>query len=239
MTPPGAAKTCTPRQDGERRSFCCSYLTMRQGMTRIAGLVLFAASNLASAQMPCQTGTGNLSATLHAPAFWAPFSIPTWPGPLRGAEPADFDGNGLVDFVGAYDGAPRIVVFRNQGTGVLPYQPGIPSPASVSDLAVCDIDSDGRPDVVLSGTAAASTPAGIRAQGRLVVFLNRTTPGSTLVTFAPPLAFPFGPQGVLASTGKAISVADLNADGILDAAMADDLTGKVWVMLGQGAFGLG
>jgi FG-GAP-like repeat len=212
---------------------------MRQGITRIAGLVLLAVSNLALAQMPCQSGTGGLSGTLHVPGFWPPFTPPLGPGPLRGAEPGDFDGVGLVDFVAAYDGVPTIHVFQNQGSGIVTYQPGIPSPASVSDLAVCDVDSDGRPDVVLSGTAASSTPAGILAQGRLVVFLNRTAPGNTLVTFAPPLVFPFGPQGVLASTGKAIRVADLNADGMLDAAMADDLSGKVWVMLGQGAFGLG
>ncbi|MEO6771416.1 MAG: VCBS repeat-containing protein [Kofleriaceae bacterium] len=79
---------------------------------------------------------------------------------------------------------------------------GLPQPTTIqrnqiSDLAVADVDGDGKPDIVLAGTDA----------GDLEVYLDTTDPGSPTPGFALP-------SGVLSGlTPSRVVLADLNGDG--------------------------
>src|SRR6187399_695222 len=79
---------------------------------------------------------------LQAPTFTGPVSYAAAPGySATGIARGDLDHDGDLDLV-VCAGA-EIVVLRNGGSGVFSLEAPIPSPATLSDLVVADLNADG------------------------------------------------------------------------------------------------
>lgn len=78
-----------------------------------------------------------------------------------------------------------------------------------------DLNADGLADLVF----------GKSASGVVTVYRNTTSPGAMTVTFAAPLDL------AIAGRMSDVAIGDLNADGRMDLAFADDFNGKVSVLL--------
>jgi hypothetical protein len=125
---------------------------------------------------------------------------------------ADIDGDGKPDLVtsnyGAFAGGTTISVLRNTSTsGTLSFDPAVDAttPKGPPELAIGDLDGDGKPDVVVTGFD----------DGRgATVSVLRNTSTAGVVSFAPrvDLQTPSGPYGV--------AVGDLDGDGKLDILVA-------------------
>lgn len=147
---------------------------------------------------------GYVSTRLQGPA--GAFAMPTRFG--VGREPANLV---VADVNG--DGRPDLVVANAQDQTVSvrladPARPGFFQPAIVLatpgrtplDVAVGDLDGDGKADIVVAASGA----------NNVMVFLQGSTPG----TFLAPVMFPVG------GDPQAVTVADLDGDGKLDIAVA-------------------
>lgn len=163
------------------------------------------------------------------------FQDPTRPGVLRPAvarsvsgtprdvEAADLDGDGRVDLVVACDGALRVEVLLQ--TPGAPGSFGAPAAFGTGQcdpesLALTDLDSDGRLDVVCGG------PDGARIA---VLLADPAFPGR----------FRTATELTAASAPMSVAVADLDGDGTLDVFSANRDTNdvSVWSGLGTGALG--
>lgn len=135
---------------------------------------------------------------------------------------ADVDGDGWPDLV---CGGDQIVVYRNQGLGgtlsASSFAAGVvyfPAGASGSDLAIADLDGDGKPDVLTSGYPAA-----------FIILRNTATPGTiNAASFAAPL------QIALPTLCSALAAADLDGDGKPELIVA---AGGLYVFPNQSAVG--
>lgn len=127
---------------------------------------------------------------------------------------ADFDG----------DGKPDLIVTSNSGMMVSVFHHG-PDPTQIAfdsrtdfalgsfpnDLAVADIDGDGKPDIMVP----------ITNNDNLAIFRNTSTPG--MVQAAAQVLFPTG------TTPRGVAVADLNSDGRLDILVPEGGSNKLGV----------
>ena len=130
----------------------------------------------------------------------------------------DVDGNGIVDVVVA--GRPYgevlfgdLAVLLGTGSGQLAAPRTVAGLGPWSDLAVGDFNADGRLDAAL----AAHSDHAVRV---------RLATGDGTFGSARRL-------GAFEGAAEAVTSADLNHDGILDLAVADD-TGRVGLLLGNG-----
>jgi hypothetical protein len=138
----------------------------------------------------------------------------------------DLDGDGRLDVLTAIAASPstasllsaRIQVPAAPGTFANPVQS--PTGADPVDLAVGDLDGDGLPDVAVANPTAA-------ADGSHAVDVQFQIPG-TPGAFTAPLSLPLG-----ALTPRRLVLADLNADGRLDIAVAAAGTDDVQVLFQQ------
>ena len=143
-------------------------------------------------------------------ALKADYAVGTAPGNLVAA---DINGDGKLDILSVNSGAASVSVLRNTGT-----LPGVPSFAAKTDfttgaggvnLAVNDLDGDGRFDVVTANN-------GTSGNGTTVSILrNTTTVGATTLSFAAAAAYTVG-------TGpSSVAIGDINGDGKLDVVAAN------------------
>jgi len=121
----------------------------------------------------------------------------------------DFNGDGRPDLAVSFSSSPGMtVLLLGKGDGTFQ---AAPNQYSGTPMAVCDLNGDGKLDLVLSGT------------GNSVQVLAGNGDG----TFLAPVIVPSG------GTTRAVAVGDLNGDGRPDLAMANDGSGNVGVVLGS------
>lgn len=129
----------------------------------------------------------------------------------------DLDGDGWIDYVATETSSTKIYAFRNLGTGgtvsvssfaaaiTLPSLSSIPGGgASLSEVIVVDVDSDGKLDV-----AAATSSNYAAGTGFLAVYRNTSTPGT--ISFANPVFFAYNYYSALT-----MATGDLDGDGRTD-----------------------
>jgi hypothetical protein len=138
----------------------------------------------------------------------------------------DFNGDGKPDLAVANFFATNVSVFLN----TTPTGSTSPTFAARSDfasgfgpaaIAIGDINGDGKPDLVAANSSEAT----------VAVLLNTTAAGSLVVTFASKFIFATG------SGPSGVTVADINADGKVDLAVANRGSSSISVFINTTAQG--
>lgn len=121
---------------------------------------------------------------------------------------SDIDGDGKQDLVVALTG-DSVLIFRNTGTGGnISFAPALRYYCPLQpDLAIGDLDNDGRPDMVL-----LAAPLG---QDKFSIYRNTSTPGN--ISFSGPADYNTGTMCVY------IALSDLDGDGRVDIVIQNEL----------------
>ena len=169
-------------------------------------------------------GTGfevavHLQATSQPGAFRAPTLLSTGASQPSAIRLADLDGDGRLDLVVGAGTGTRLLLFFQQpspaATGTFASPVALEMGAAPVAVAAGDLTGAGQLDLVVT-----------TADGRAVVLLHDTTPGSYL----PGVSYPAGLYPV------AVEIADFDGDGSPDLLMADG-NGSLLVMTQQGGGG--
>jgi uncharacterized protein (TIGR03437 family) len=165
--------------------------------------------------------SGNLSQLSNSPSALAGISVPlyvrttTWFGTFSTERVAfaDLNGDGHVDLVQGNGGelAESLVVYLNDGHGRFTASSQVFPATQLHDIALGDVDGDGKLDLVISGTPQGTT-----------IWLND---GSGRFTAG---------QNVSGNVG-AVRLADVDGDGDLDLLLGSTGT-RVWINDGHGRF---
>jgi len=113
----------------------------------------------------------------------------------------DLDGDGKVDLGIAVNGADRVAIFRNTSSpGTVSFATRVDLVTNVRpfDIAVGDLDGDGKPDLV--------TPD--NGSGSLSIFRNTSNPG--IISFSPGIVY------VVSDYPQKVALGDLDGDGKLE-----------------------
>lgn len=157
-------------------------------------------------------------------SFAGSATFPVGHGPFN-ASIGDLDGDGKPDLVVADMYANRLTIFRNTST------PGNISFSIVKDyttgqypaqLAIIDLDGDGKRDLIVANTGSASTSSNI-----ISVFKNTST-GSN-ISFDNKVDFPS------ALNPRVIATGDLDGDGKPDLAVANRDNGNISIFRNNSA----
>jgi hypothetical protein len=162
-------------------------------------------------------------ATLHAgsaPSFAAPRSYPAGPDPVSVAI-GDLNGDGKLDLATANTTAGTVSVLLNGGDGSLRAKVDYSSGSNPASVAIGDLNGDGKADLV----TAARLMLGRFPSRDVVVFFNRGD-GSFSARVEYPIGLGYGLMSV--------AIGDLNGDGKLDVAAANDAGDSVSVLLNRG-----
>lgn len=142
------------------------------------------------------------------------------PGHNHGLRLADLDADGDLDLVAGDEEADAVAVLLGDGRGGFAPAPGSPFPAGDGPypFAVGDLDGDGRPDLAVPGRLGTRVTL-LRADGRGGLAPFPSSPVETR-----PMPFH-------------AAVGDLDADGVLDLVVSHNESGRLSVLLGDGAGG--
>jgi FG-GAP-like repeat len=136
-----------------------------------------------------------------------------------GGAVADLNGDGVPDVITANFHGDSVSVMLNPGTGVFGATAsfGTVAAGETSNLALGDLDGDGKLDVIATNQSKASVS----------VFLSQGDG-----TLRPSVTIPVGITG--AAEPFSAAIADFDGDGHADVAIGDQLTSTVIVRLGNG-----
>ncbi len=129
---------------------------------------------------------------------------------------ADMNQDGYLDLVmigQTNTGAARTYIYRNNGQGGLSLQTTTMNNFTDGDIAIGDVNNDGREDLLISGRL--NTATGL-AQYRLYLNQGNWTFTNTPIT------------GALNVVRSSVALADINADGFLDVIMSGVTTAGVY-----------
>jgi hypothetical protein len=127
---------------------------------------------------------------------------------------ADFDGDGRVDLATLGGGSYDLTMHLGLGDGTFQSQLSTIFGQGLRRIQAVDMDFDGRIDLVLQ----------VGSPGTLQTLLNR------------PGGFVAAPGGATLSSGGRWSLADVDADGVLDLLSSDTVSGRIFLGTGDGGF---
>ncbi len=162
------------------------------------------------------------------PSFGAGTAYPMATLPVNVAA-LDFNTDGVIDLVAEhrnFDNPATLTFLRGTGGGNFATAGNVTIGVRPQQIAIGDLNGDARPDVVVAHSGVAS--------GSVHVLLNGTGTGALTAVFNPASGTPL--TSSLANP-RSVNLADLNADGILDLVVADEV--KVTVYHGLGGAGIG
>jgi hypothetical protein len=128
---------------------------------------------------------------------------------------ADLNADGLLDLIEVNSLGSGVTMFVNTGDPANFQAQQLNLSFEASDLAVGDIDGDGRPDLVATS----------QSSNQVEVFINRTAAGAMPINLLPPAAFTTN------SGPFVLGLGDFNADGRLDVCTLDQSPSSVSILL--------
>ncbi|HKM67278.1 MAG TPA: VCBS repeat-containing protein [Candidatus Acidoferrum sp.] len=136
---------------------------------------------------------------------------------------ADFNNDGKLDVVAAVGQTVYVLLGNGDGTFAEGRGTSAPAGTSVTGIQVADVNGDGIPDLIVTGSKGASTA------------FTATMLGSGNGYFQTPVETDFAGVHIPPS----VVLADLNGDGVLDLAFASGMSVQTLLGNGDGTFRLG
>ncbi len=134
---------------------------------------------------------------------------------------ADFDGDGKLDVAVASLATSGLLLYKGHGDGAFDAFITVTMPAPAIGLAVGDLDNDGKPDLVATQQNGSNIYVARNNSAGALAFVATTT-------------FSYA----AASNIKGVKLADIDADGNLDAVFGGT-SGNMYIAKGLGTGGLG
>lgn len=166
--------------------------------------------------------------------FQAPTSLAVSAGPLSDVAFADFNGDGILDFVASFSNSngTQNGVFLGEAGGGYGTPVLLTNPDGVYDVcnnSVGDLNGDGKPEIVTAngcnlGTGAAST---------LTIYVNKGDGTFQTGVYYFPATESVDNTNINIAP-QAVTIADVNGDGMNDIVSSNARGGDVTVLLGNG-----
>ncbi|HEX2837241.1 MAG TPA: FG-GAP-like repeat-containing protein [Phycisphaerales bacterium] len=162
--------------------------------------------------------SGDLRTFLHTGSYDTPYAAPVTPYPAipLSSSPndiADFNRDGLIDFITASDSENKFAILRGNGDGT--FQQGVDIEAGLYARGIVTLDVDGDADFDIAVAHYISGTVSILQNNGVGIFATQTD-----------IAIPGGPW--------ALATADMNNDGIMDLVVGAAGTQQVIILRGNG-----